>query len=688
MTLSRWDTVDVNSDNENLYAFSDSDTDYRRAFWHPGVGMWQLDSAGLGAPLDAMHCIWSLSSAETAVEAIASNYCRSGADTPEGKRADAWWYTWFACRGDEEGDSVPNCEDWFQDHYDTDTGELSLPNRDGSVGHYGGMKLRFCRQVETGRIFHCWYVDPAQAEGVTTSWAYPEEGMPPGGPTPLTAPFYIYSQDGQEYRHWLKDHTGYDVGVYAWRPLGENARESLEWAEGEIICDLITGHGDCEPGVDVVLIVDSSGSMAWSDPFNKRLEAAKVYVLAASPADHVGVVDFDHTARLASPLVHIGDNRNNLKAAIETIDSSGSTNIGLGVQAGCNALIASASENITRAAILLTDGQQTVGVYNNEHMCFRERGWPIYTFGFGDADVALLQQIASNTGGEFRWLPTSNMVCEFMAVRAKIADIAPPPCITYHVYPGTSVQFNVSVPPDTGQATFATSWLGSDVVMTLTTPSGQVIDRDTPALNVIHDLSSGFETYTIIHPQPGSWEVRLFGADVPPEGEEVVFSFIALPGGGPPPCDELYPIALHVEMLTEAQVGDELMDVYNGAGSGDFGWLSWTGDPSALTLARSLTQPGDSDTYVNPADSDDHMLSVGDWVYGKPGVSNARSVRDALDMLKSIVITVPVWDAATEQGNHLRYHVVGFARIQITDYRLVDQNRISAIYWGPAACGD
>lgn len=134
-------------------------------------------------------------------------------------------------------------------------------------------------------------------------------------------------------------------------------------------------------------------------------------------------------------------------------------------------------------------------------------------------------------------------------------------------------------------------------------------------------------------------------------------------------------------------MGQELVDIYNGDGPGNFGWLSWTGGPSVPTLVQSLTPPGDSNTYVNPDNPDDHALSVGDWVHGKPGVSNSRLVRDALDNLKGVVITVPVWDEATGHGTNLKYHVVGFARIQIADYRLPGQNRISAVYQGPAMCG-
>jgi PKD repeat protein len=153
-----------------------------------------------------------------------------------------------------------------------------------------------------------------------------------------------------------------------------------------------------------------------------------------------------------------------------------------------------------------------------------------------------------------------------------------------------------------------------------------------------------------------------------------------------PTSCELYPIALHQDTLEGVAVGEELPDVLNGAGQGNFGWLTWTGANGMPVLEASLTVPGNSETYVNVNDPADHVLSVGDWVQGRPGVANSRGVRDALDGLKPVVITVPVWDVATGQGGNTQYHIVGFARIQIVDYRLPGQDRISAIFLGYVDC--
>lgn len=156
----------------------------------------------------------------------------------------------------------------------------------------------------------------------------------------------------------------------------------------------------------------------------------------------------------------------------------------------------------------------------------------------------------------------------------------------------------------------------------------------------------------------------------------------------PPACD-LYPIALYSATVANAQPGQLLADILNGSGSGNFGWLRWDGDNSTPALVAALTPPGTSASYANPNDPADHFVTVGDWVRGRTGVSNAKQVRNALDSLiaGSAVLTLPVWDVSQGQGGNSQYRVSGFAQVRLRSYRLPGQNRISAEYVGAAVCG-
>ncbi len=149
----------------------------------------------------------------------------------------------------------------------------------------------------------------------------------------------------------------------------------------------------------------------------------------------------------------------------------------------------------------------------------------------------------------------------------------------------------------------------------------------------------------------------------------------------------LYPIALSAQTLVGAQPGDILPDILNGGQPGNFGWLTWTGDTNVPTLVASLTPPGNSHNYVNPADPSDHIVSIDDWVRGKPGVSNAQKVRQALDTLMSMDIVVPVWDSTQGTGANTTYQVSGFATVRILGYDLPGQDRITVQFLGYASCG-
>jgi hypothetical protein len=150
-------------------------------------------------------------------------------------------------------------------------------------------------------------------------------------------------------------------------------------------------------------------------------------------------------------------------------------------------------------------------------------------------------------------------------------------------------------------------------------------------------------------------------------------------------CD-LFPIALPAQTLSNA-APNAVLDIFNGGQPGNFGWLSWGGSPSEPTLVASLTPPGNSATYVNPDNPADHQVSVGDWVSSKPGVSNSKNVRDALDALKSLDIIVPVWNQTRGAGEHAEYRVAAFARVRILSYQLPSQNRITARFLGYHSCG-
>lgn len=231
MTLSRYD------DAPGLWAFAGRS--YPRAFWHPGVGLWQFDSAGLGAPFTASQRIDTRVIADEMARVISSRYCTA---TGTGAQRLAYaWTPWHACTG---GDG--RCLLIFAEIYDGNSRTLRNLDRIASVLSTGGMQQRTCRGGGVAGTFTCWRVDPSLAQGYN---GFAQPGY--SSRTPITAPFYVYQAGGREYRHWLRADTGYATGVWATRPIGQNARTSLAWHGGETLCDVTRGAGACCPALPV-----------------------------------------------------------------------------------------------------------------------------------------------------------------------------------------------------------------------------------------------------------------------------------------------------------------------------------------------------------------------------------------------------------------------------------------------------
>lgn len=198
-------------------------------FFNPGVGIWQLDSAGLGANETAGTAIDSSSAAEKMVPHVVDKYCgavESGSSSASA-RATAW-SDWHAC---DDG----ACEDVFQQL------QSEGVTKDDSVGRYGGAKPREC--TFEGTSYGCVFVDPSEAQG-QDAWTSPDYG-----PAPLPDPFYVftYTEGGTDYevRYWLKADTGASTDVSASRELGVDARSELSWAEESSLCDTTEGRGNC-----------------------------------------------------------------------------------------------------------------------------------------------------------------------------------------------------------------------------------------------------------------------------------------------------------------------------------------------------------------------------------------------------------------------------------------------------------
>lgn len=232
MAMSRFDRSTL------LYSFG-TVADQPRAFWHPGIGMWQLDDVGEGSFMTVNQRINASTSANKAADTMASRYCNVSGTAAQ-RRSFAWG-PWFACN---DG----SCEPTFDVIYCSGNDTVCNITRKFAVSNSGGMATRTCRfggDISTN--FTCWYVDIPNAEGDTSNWQQnPKTGD--SSISPLAFPFYAWLAT-KENRDWIVDDTRYSRGeIKARRDLGSDSRDTgvLSWVDADNpLCDVTARRGNC-----------------------------------------------------------------------------------------------------------------------------------------------------------------------------------------------------------------------------------------------------------------------------------------------------------------------------------------------------------------------------------------------------------------------------------------------------------
>jgi hypothetical protein len=264
MTLSRYDEWNgVMSDssgtpenNYGLYAFRNPNTAYKRAFWHPGLGIWQYDTAGLGAPLTTIEAMDVRIVAGKVAALMANKYCNPSAAqvghaapyTSQERRYSAWGDWGYPCT---------LCEQFYVEMVGGEPNFANLHTVAG-IGPLGGVSARTCMLNGVPGTMPCWYVKPevGTIQGATAWATLPplDGGSPTSTPTPLALPFYVLDRGATEERHWMKQDTGYSIDIRASRNIGKDARprstqsgSGLTWTSSSQLCDITTGRGNCVP---------------------------------------------------------------------------------------------------------------------------------------------------------------------------------------------------------------------------------------------------------------------------------------------------------------------------------------------------------------------------------------------------------------------------------------------------------
>ncbi|MGH7127983.1 MAG: S8 family serine peptidase, partial [Planctomycetaceae bacterium] len=190
---------------------------------------------------------------------------------------------------------------------------------------------------------------------------------------------------------------------------------------------VINGIGFSPAPVDLVQVLDRSGSMGFSGYIGPVRERAKQMVDVLRIHDRTAVIAFETTASVVHGMEIIDGfaKKTLIRTSIDGVTVAGATSIGAGLQLGANELAIGGDPAHPQALVLLSDGYENTPPWVGGGVTDSPPAWyggpdvtevlpalpaavKVYTVSLGvQSDQVLLQDIATATGGVFHAIHSS-----------------------------------------------------------------------------------------------------------------------------------------------------------------------------------------------------------------------------------------------------------------------------------------
>lgn len=157
-------------------------------------------------------------------------------------------------------------------------------------------------------------------------------------------------------------------------------------------------------GIDIVFVVDVSGSMDWDNRLPTTKSALNAFLNALTDNDRAALVKFQSSASVVSPLTQ---DINSVMNKVSSLSAGGGTAMYKGLSSAINLLIDYGKNDSYKMVILLGDGEDDPSVnydsyYGHLISMAKDNNIVVHTVGASEnASTQVLTQIAKSTGGNY-----------------------------------------------------------------------------------------------------------------------------------------------------------------------------------------------------------------------------------------------------------------------------------------------
>jgi hypothetical protein len=272
------------------------------------------------------------------------------------------------------------------------------------------------------------------------------------------------------------------------------------------------GHAVNE-SMDVVLVMDSSGSMKKTDPLSLRIPAAKLFISLLKERDRAGVISFSDKAY---PIIHLtpannAENKDPLFNAAEKITSDELyTNLHDELSKGFESLSQDNKTERARIIVLMSDGMMDVGdpdmdaelintIRDELSVLLEESGVKVFTIAFTrQSDTLLLEKISKRTGGFYNLALKDK---DFHLIFTSIFESLKSPEMLPISNNGFLVDGSVE------EVTIVATKDEPDTFIKLNSPDGHAYSSTSKKNAIEWFVSNKFDMITVTEPVEGRWEI-------------------------------------------------------------------------------------------------------------------------------------------------------------------------------------